>query len=414
MEKQALGSAFTKLWTASVLSNLADGILRIAVPLAAVRLTESPLLLGGLAFAMSLPWLVFALPIGAIADRVDRRKAMLAANAVRTVIVALVALLFVTGLANIWLLYLAAFVIGTAEVLYDTTAQSILPQVVGKAGLERANSRLYGAEIVANQFAGPPLGGLLVAIAVALGFGVSAGLWVFALLALIWMRGTYLPVRSDDDTPRTIRADIGEGLNFLWRNKVLRTLAIMTGLTNLAGAAGGAIIVLFAVGANSPMGLSEAQFGLLSIGTAIGAVLGSVVSTKFVKAVGRRNSLLFASATFIPFAFSPVLTANVWPIAAAMVLSGFGVMIWNVIAVSLRQALSPDAMLGRVNSCYRLLAWGSMPLGALIGGAIGESLGLRAVFVFATALAIVVVLIGTLVIRSSDLVLPENAPAETT
>lgn len=124
-----LGRAFTALFSASALSNLADGVLKIAVPLAAVRLTDSPLLLGGLGMALSLPWLLFALPVGAIADRVDRRHAMLAATIGRAVVVALVTLAFTTDLASIWLLYAGAFVIGIAEVLYDTTAQSVLPQV---------------------------------------------------------------------------------------------------------------------------------------------------------------------------------------------------------------------------------------------------------------------------------------------
>jgi MFS family permease len=391
-----LGAGFAKLWTASTLSNLADGVLKIALPLAALRLTDSPMLLGGLGMALALPWLILALPIGAMADRADRRNVMLVGNAARAVVASLVAATFVGGFANIWLLYVAAFLIGTSEVAYDTTAQSILPQVVDKAGLERANARLYGVEIVANNFVGPPLGGALMGVAVALALGVPAAIWVVAFWVLWTLRGNFRPGRSDDAaspaTPRqsvigTLRSDIAQGLRFLFGHKVLRTLAIMTGMTNLAGAAAGAIVVLFAVGEDSPMGLTEGQFGFMATATAVGAVVGSLVASRAAKALGRALTLGLAAATFAVYVATPIFTTNVWIIFAAMSVSGLGVMMWNVIAVSLRQALAPEEMLGRVNSCYRLLAWGSMPLGALIGGALGEAFGLRAVFIFSTAVA---------------------------
>lgn len=386
-----LGRAFTALFSASALSNLADGVLKIAVPLAAVRLTDSPLLLGGLGMALSLPWLLFALPVGAIADRVDRRHAMLAATIGRAVVVALVTLAFTTDLASIWLLYAGAFVIGIAEVLYDTTAQSVLPQVVGRDALPTANARLQGVEIATNQFVGPPLGGWLVGIGVALAIGTPAVLWTLAVVALARMRGSYRPARDVGRTAqpfvRSLRADIREGLGFLLQSRVLRSLAMMTGLANLASAAAGAVFVLFAVGSGSPMGLTEPQFGLLTTASAAGAILGSVLAGRVTARLGRARSIAAATVAFVVMAGTPALTANPWLIGAAWALGGFGVMVWNVIVVSLRQSITPDALLGRVNSCYRLLAWGTMPVGALLGGAIGEALGLRAVFVTAAVLA---------------------------
>ena len=386
-----LGRAFTLLWSASALSNLADGVLKIAVPLAAVQLTDSPLLLGGLGMALSLPWLLFALPVGAIADRVDRRTAMLVANVGRAVVVTLLTLVFATGLASIWLLYAAAFVVGIAEVLYDTTAQSVLPQVVAKDALPRANARLQGVEIATNQFVGPPLGGWLVGIAVALAVGAPAALWVLAVGALAAMPGRYRPGRDDDGdrSPllRALRGDIREGLGFLLGNRVLRSLALMTGLANLASAASGAVFVLFAVGPGSRMGLTEPQFGLLTTASAAGAILGSLVAGQVTARLGRARSIALAMVTFVVMAGTPALTASPWLVGTAWALGGLGVMVWNVIVVSLRQAITPDALLGRVNSCYRLLAWGTMPVGALVGGAIGEAFGLRAVFATGAVLA---------------------------
>ena len=176
-----LGPSFWQLWSASALSNLADGLVKIALPLVAVTLTDSPGLVAGITLAVTLPWLLFALPAGALADRVDRRRAMVAANLARAAAVAVLAVPLVLGLesstAAIWALYAMALLLGTAETVYDTSAQSILPQVVPRDRLPRANGRLIAAELTANEFVGPPLGGLLVAVGIAAAFLTPAALW---------------------------------------------------------------------------------------------------------------------------------------------------------------------------------------------------------------------------------------------
>lgn len=385
IDRGRLGSGFAKLLSASALSNLADGVLKVALPLIAIRFTDSPLLVAGVALALSLPWLLFALPAGAVADRADRRSMMIAANATRGVVAGLVALALVAEVGNIGVLYLAAMLLGTAEVFHDTNAQSILPMVVGRPQLTRANSRLYGAETITNQFAGPPLGGLLVGLGVALAVGVPAALWVIGLSLLAWIPGRFRAERSDG--PTTLRADIGEGLRYLTGHRVLRTLAFMTGTANLASSTMFAILVLFAVGPDSPMGLSEFGFGVLTATVAVGAVIGSAVASPVTDALGRSRTLALAIVAFTAMFVTPLLTTSPWPIGAAAALTGVGIMLWNVIAVSLRQRVTPDALLGRVNSAYRLLAWGTMPLGAALGGVIGELLGLRAVFAVSTAIS---------------------------
>jgi MFS family permease len=383
--KAALGPRFTRVLAATGLSNLADGVAKVAVPLVAVRFTESPLAIGGLGVAMTLPWLVLALPAGALADRLDRRRIMLAANMARAAVAGLLAAALATGLGSIWLLYAAALLAGIAEVLYDTSSQSILPQVVPREDLPRANSRLYGVEVVTNQFAGPPLGGLLVGVAVALALGAPAALWALAVLALAGVRGQFRVARSGPAT--TLRADVAEGLRYLLRHRVLRTLAAMTGVANLSSSMVFAVFVLYAVGPSSAMGLTDGGYGVLLASTSVGAMLGSVVATRVAERLGRAASLALGVVTFTAFTGVPALTANPWVVGGVLLVCGVGVMLWNVIAVSLRQQVTPDALLGRTNACYRMLAWGVQPVGAFLGGLLGESFGLRSVFVVAAVLS---------------------------
>src|SRR6266508_6442326 len=238
-----LGVAYWRLWMSSAMSNLADGIVKVALPLVAIRFTDSPTLIAGLAFALMIPWLLFALPAGALADRLDRRRAMVGANAVRAVLLVVLMLTVIVGIGSIWVLYVVAFCIGTAETIYDTSAQSIMPQVVPRELLSRANGRLFAAELTANELVGPPLGGFLVAAGVALAFGTPAALWVLAVAVLLLVPGSF---RVERDRHTTLRRDIAEGLRFLWSHRLLRTLAVMVGVANFATNATWAILVLYA------------------------------------------------------------------------------------------------------------------------------------------------------------------------
>jgi MFS family permease len=376
-QRLGLGAAYWRLWTSAGLSDLADGITKVALPLVAIRFTRSPVLIAGLSFAVTLPWLLFALQAGALADRLDRRKAMLGANCARGLLLAVIVIAVLAGGGSIWALYVLAVAIGVAETIYDTSAQSIVPQLVGRDQLTRANGRLYAVQLAANQFAGPPLAGFLIAISAVLAFAAPAGLWLLAILALLLVPGQYRVQRPQRST---LRADIAEGLRFLWGNRLLRTLAIMVGLFNIATTASSAILVLFAVGPSSAMGLSEQAFGVLLAATAAGSVLGSFVTERLVALIGRSGALAVSLLTGSLFVGVPALTTNPVLIGLGFFAGGIGVMAWNVVTVSFRQRITPDALLGRVNSCYRMVAWGTMPLGAALGGLLGEWLGLRLVF----------------------------------
>ena len=394
-EPGRLGLPYWQLWSASSLSNLADGLVKIALPLVAVTLTDSPVLVAGTTLAVTLPWLLFALPAGALADRVDRRIAMVIANVVRAAGVAVLAVALVLGLesspAAIWALYAVALLLGTAETIYDTCAQSILPQVVARDQLPRANGRLIAAELTANEFVGPPLGGLLVAAGVAAAFATPAALWAAAVGTLLLLRGSFAVPRTEERT--TIRSDVAEGLRYLWRHRLLRTLAGMTGLFNFASNATFAVFVLYAIGPDSAMGLTEVTFGLLFATIAAGNLIGALLADPIIRRLGRSRSLFLGILGGVGTVGIAAVTTIPLVIATAFLIGGLTNALWNVVAVSLRQRITPDRILGRINSSYRLVAWGTRPLGAAAGGLLGELLGLRAVFAMAATL-ILVTLIG--------------------
>jgi MFS family permease len=409
-EPGRLGLPFWQLWSASTLSNLADGLVKIALPLVAVTLTDSAGLVAGVTVAVTLPWLLFALPAGALADRVDRRIAMVAANVVRAAAVVALAVALVLGLESstgaIWALYAVALLLGTAETVYDTAAQSILPQVVPRDRLPRANGRLIAAELTANEFVGPPLGGLLVAAGVAAAFATPAGLWAAAVGALLLLRGGFSVPR---ETPTTLRADVAEGLRYLWRHRLLRTLAAMTGLFNFATNATFAVFVLYAVGPDSAMGLTEAAYGLLFATIAAGSLIGALLADPIIRRLGRSRSMLLGILGGVATVGTPAFTTIPLVIAAAFLVGGITNALWNVVAVSLRQRIAPDRILGRINSSYRLVAWGTRPLGAAAGGLLAELLGLRAVFAVAAAL-ILATLIGMTQVTDTTIGTAEQEP----
>lgn len=407
-EPGRLGLPFWQLWSASSLSNLADGLVKVALPLVAITMTDSPGLVSGVTLAVTLPWLLFALPAGALADRVDRRIAMVTANVVRAIGVAVLAVAVALGLesspAAIWALYAVALLLGTAETIYDTCAQSILPQVVARDQLPRANGRLLAAELTANEFVGPPLGGLLVAAGVAAAFATPSVLWAAAVGTLLLLRGSFAVPRTEERT--TIRADVVEGLHYLWRHRLLRTLAAMTGLFNFATNATFAVFVLYAVGPHSALGLTGVTYGLLFASIAAGNLIGALLADPIIRRLGRSRSLFLGILGGVGTVGIAAVTTIPLVIATAFLIGGLTNALWNVVAVSLRQRITPDRILGRINSSYRLVAWGTRPLGAAAGGLLGELLGLRAVFAIAAAL-ISVTLLGMTQVTDSAITTAE-------
>ena len=382
-------TSFSRLVVASGLSNLADGVFRVALPLVALGITRDPGAFAAVTLVNRLPWLLFALVAGALADRLDRRRTMTIVNVARAALIGGLAVLVAAENEGLWALYLVGFALGVGETLFDTAAQSILPNIVTDKGqLAKANGRLYAVELTANQFVGPPLGGLVVAVSAALALGGSAVAFLLAALVLTTLVGSFRPERAG---PRTrIHSDIAEGLRYLFGHRVLRTLALCVGVSNLAFTAFEAVLALYVV-KPGPMGLSEAGYGLLLTAFATGSLLATPLVDRIQRRLGTTLALLLAMLLFPLGALVPAITAAWVPIALTFALTGFVNVVWNVLTVSLRQRIVPDHLLGRVNSGYRLLAWGTMPLGAALGGVLGGQIGLRGVFWAATLLSLVCV-----------------------
>jgi len=381
----SLGPAYRRLWTASTASNLGDGIVLIGAPLVVLQLTRDPTLIAGVQVAITLPALLLALQVGALADRRGRRGLMIAAALIRAGVLLGIGLAASMGTLSLPVLYAALFVFGTGEVLFDTTSQSLVPDLVDREDLGVANGRLVGAQTVMNNFVGAPLAGVLVALATASVFLGPAALYLACALLLARLPGRYRPPSRP---PATMRRDIGEGLRHLRDNPALRSIAGLAGIVNLANTAYFSVFVLFVVGEGSPMGLPEAAFGALAAMLAVGSIAGSLVAGRIETRFGPRRTLVGGMLSLSALMLVPVLTAGVVPVAAMALCLGFGAVLVNVVSVSSRQRIVPTALLGRVNAAFRAVALGSMPLGALLGGILASSFGLRPLFVAAVTLQV--------------------------
>lgn len=364
-----LGAGFWRLFASSTGSNLSDGVLQAALPLIAASLTRDPVLVSLVASLAFLPWLLFAIPAGALVDRIDRRRAMQLANLARAVILTLLAAALATGTASIGVLYVAAFLLGVAETVYDNAARAMLPKVVRRDQLERGNALLSTTESVCNLFLGAPLGALLFALAAVLPLGASAALYVVAALLILTVRGSFAAAREPGRGRPTMAADIREGIGWLMRHPILRQLVWVTGLGALGNSVANGIAVLFAL---EVLGVPAAGFGLLLAAIGVGAVLGSIASPLLTRALGRTAAMGLAATvgglTLVAIGVWPTLATTLiaWPLGAAAISA------FNVQIMSVRQVLIPDALFGRVQGAYRTVLWGSIPLGTVAGGVIAS------------------------------------------
>lgn len=374
VNKERLPRSYRLLWGASTTANLADGLVRFGVPLLAVQLTRSPFLVACASFTLTLPWLLVTLPAGALADRRDRRGLLLAAVAGRAVLLAVLGLLAITAGLGLWELYAAAILLGAAETVFDTTAQSTLPDLVSGEQLSRANGRLFAGQVITNECAGGPTAGALVSAA-AVALLTPAALYGAAAVMV-----SRLPGASASRVPpsTTVRADVMEGLRFLWRHGLLRALALLTAVMNFVSAAFLAVFVLYAV-TPGPLGFSQVGYGLLFAVFALGAVTASLLAERLERRAGGAALLVSGVIGQSLVLTMPLLTRQPALIATAFFTGGMTSILWNIVAVSLRQRISPPELLGRINATYRLLAWGTLPLGAMAGGALAELVGVRGV-----------------------------------
>lgn len=406
-----LGASYWKLWSATGISNLGDGITSVAYPWLASAVTRSPALIALSAVVSRLPWLLFTLHAGVITDRFNRKKIIVAMDMLRgglTIIVGAVIFLErdslpslseltnLTSLETNYSLYfvilVTAFLFGLAEVLRDNSAQTLMPAVVEDKDLERANGRMWSAESLTNSFIGPPLGSLLIAAAIFLPFFVDAATFFIAAALIASMKPTVKSFSPETKTgPINFKAEIKEGFSWLWSHPLLRPMAIILGFLNGIAALTGATFILFA---QEVLDTTVFIFAILGTAGAIGGIAGGLLGPKVSEKLGSGRSL--ALALFVmPLSMVLIGFASQWYIVwVLVVIETFTAVLWNVVTVSLRQSLIPSNLLGRVNSVYRFLAWGTIPVGALIGGAlvsglqgpIGREMAFRSVYFIAGGL----------------------------
>lgn len=369
-----LGARFDKLTIASGISNIGDGVMGAAFPLLVAALTRDPILVAGATFVGRLPWLLFGLVSGALVDRMDRKRVMVFTNSLRFLGVGLLAWGIATGDAGLTAVYVVAFGLGVAETFFDTSAEAFVPQLVETEQLPSANARLQGLEVVAGSLVGPPLGAFLFAAAAALPFFFDGVTFLIAALLILWIPGRYAAERV---ATQTLRREIGEGLRWLWRQRVVRTLVLTAGGTNLIMFSFFAIFVLFA---QDILGVTDFTYGVLLAIVGLGGLVGAILAPRIIDAIGPGNTLrLNVGAAVILFPLAG-LTSSVWVMASLGFLFVFVLAGWNVVSVSLRQTLTPDELRGRVSGAARLFAWGTQPIGAILGGIIASAFGLRAPF----------------------------------
>jgi MFS family permease len=374
-----LSPHYWRLWWANAISSTGDGAFVAALPLLAVTISRDPRLVAVVTAAGYLPWMVLSLPAGALVDRYDRATLMWRAQAVQAAVVAAVAVLVIFRIANIAVLGLAGLLLGCAEVVFSNAAQAVLPDLVPPELLARANGSQQVSLTVGETFLGPPAGSLLFAVAAALPFGLDAVSFAgsAALLARL-PRTSHAASRAPGQPRIAIRTQVAEGLRWLFRHRLLRVVAVLLGVFNFANQMGQAVLVLLAT---QVLHVGTRGYGLLLAVTAVGSVIGGLVSPAVTRRLAMLPSLVIAgavdAAVFVGLGLAPD------PAVAALMLAGQGlaVTMWNVVTVSLRQQVVPAHLLGRVNSVYRMLGWGLMPLGALAGGFVAHAAGLRAPYI---------------------------------
>ena len=405
---ERLPNSYWRLFTSSTISNLGDGVVVAAAPLLAISLTDDSRLIASISFAAMLPWLILSLPAGVYLDRHDRQKIMVRANYVRGLIFALIALGAATDSINIYFLIVATALAGVCELFFDMSSQAILPAIVKPESLEVANSRLYISQIISNGFIGLPFGAWIFVIAIGAPFGINAIALIFAALLIHSIQINSAP-RVENST-NSFGADLKQGLAWLWKHDLLRTLAIMLGVANMCGMFAQAVFVKFA---RDELGLEARGFGILLAAISIGSIVGGLIGQRVSKKLGATAAIILS---YIVFAISDVIPGvfpRIWAVALSGIVMAIAGTTWNVITVSMRQRLIPEELFGRVNSVYRFIGTGSTAFGALIGGQLAYSFGLRATYLASgVVLSIALITLGPVFLRAAKIhIVPDRTPA---
>ena len=363
---------FWKLWAAAATSNIGDGIRLTALPLLIAAITRDPLVVSGVTAATFAPWAIFSLPGGALVDRMDRRKLMVAGQLVRGLMVGVLGFAILAGIESVLLIYVTAFVIGTGEVFVDTSSQAAIQMLVPEPELAHAHSKHLAVEFVTNDALGGPVGAWLFSASAALPFLLDSTTFLMAGLLITQIRA---PLQDQSDRPaQTLLDSIREGVTFVRRHALLRGLALAVASANLAVGAGSSILVLLALDA---LDLTEFGFGLLIATGAVGGFLGALLARRLTMALGRRRAMTAGAGLLAAGQLVMSLAPTGLVAASGFLLGSFGVSLFSVVGRALRQAVTPDRILGRVVTTFRLIGVGALPIGALTGGWLADSFDVR-------------------------------------
>ncbi|MBP2705469.1 MFS transporter [Microbispora sp. RL4-1S] len=381
---QRLGGAYSRLWVASSLSAVGDGMTLTAGPLVAASFTSDPRLVAGVTMALTLPYVLLGLPAGVLVDRVRLRPAMAGIDFVRAAAVGTLAVVLVTGHASLVLLYLVFFLIGAGETFFRNASQVLVPSLVPGPLLVEANARMMAAQTAGNQFVGPLVGSAFFAFAAALPFGIDATTFLLSAVLLTSIRlasapgAVAAPVTPDPARRRpSLLADLPTGARWLARHRLLRNLALVAAMANLAQTGGLAVLV---VHSHEVLHLGDFGYGVILACQAAGAVLAARIAPRFVRWIGGERVLVGVACAMGCGNVLAWLIPQGWAVGLALALVACAGVTWDVVVVVLRQTLVPVDLQGRVNSVYRLVAWGAMPLGAGLAGLVAHAWGTTAVF----------------------------------
>jgi MFS family permease len=378
-EKTALGTRFWRLWTAIAASSLGDGIFTVALPLLALRITRSPLAISGILIASRIPVVLAALPVGTLADRVNRRRLIVAIEMTRFVLLGAFGVLILLGRVNLALIYLTAFVMGGLNIAFDVVGSASLPAMVERDNLVRANAHLLNAEMTAENLVGQALGGAAFAVARSLPFIADAASLAASAALLNGAIADSKPAVAGSSAWQDLR----EGLRWFLGHSLLRQLTIV--IASLAFCQG-IVLGLLAIYARQQLHLSGTGYGLLLAVAGIGTVIGGLTASRLYDRLGSGPTILVAAVIFgsaypiLAFTHSAVVAAGALLAQEAFVIIG------NTASRSLRQRVVPAEIQGRAASANFMIVLSCVPLGALLGGLVAGAFGLRTTFMTAAIL----------------------------
>ncbi len=372
-----MGTPFRWLVASSWVSNLGDGISIAAGPLLIASQTSDPLLVAMAGLLQGLPWLLFGLFAGVLADRVDRRRLVIAVDLVRAAVLAVLTATVITGAVNVPVVLVTMFVLGTAEVFADTTTGTLLPMVVAKRDLGIGNARISTGSLTMNNLVGPAVGAGLFAAGMAWPFLVQT---VCIALGALLISRMVVPRLEQPATRSHIRRDIGEGFRWTWGNKAVRTLTLTIVTFNVTYGAAWSVLVLYAT---DVLDLGAVGFGLLSTVGALGGLAGTAsydwLERHASLASIMRVGLLVETFTHLGLA----LTTTGWVAMAIMFVFGAHAFIWGTTSRTVRMRAVPMELQGRVGSLYAIGVFGGIVAGQALGGLIARIWGITGPFWFA-------------------------------